>query len=231
RLLESDLIDQVTFLSQLFRGEFIFQAGQGLRRNLEDALFALAADDVLTITEDNGVRWVGLSEKERQQGRESYDFYCFLIWPFVDAAWLGAVSLHCIVPPLGSNIEWIDMKYAQDGAQLFGRTLYHQGDLSYFESINKEALKNAFARFQEEGIVLVTKSKDSKTGPTVKIADEWMPRRDEKTGEIKAEGKLWDFIERISQHRREGKNRRDGATVSTRVLRLAAKLNKDAFER
>jgi 1-acyl-sn-glycerol-3-phosphate acyltransferase len=231
RLLESDLIDQVTFLSQLFRGEFIFQAGQGLRRNLEDALFALAADDILSITEDNGVRWVGLSQKERQQGRESYDFYCFLIWPFVDAAWLGAVSLHCIVPPLGSNIEWIDMKYAQDGAQLFGRTLYHQGDLSYFESINKEALKNAFARFQEEGIILVTKSKDSKTGPTVKIADEWMPKRDEKTGKIKAEGKLWDFIERISQHRREGKNRRDGATVSTRVLRLAAKLNKDAFER
>jgi hypothetical protein len=34
------------------------------------------------------------------------------------------------------------------------------------------------------------------------------------------EGRLWDFIEKIAQSRREGKNRRDGATVSTRVLRL-----------
>ena len=96
------------------------------------------------------------------------------------------------------------MKKAQDGAQLFGRTLYHQGDLSYFESINKEALKNAFARFQEEGIILVTQAKDSKSGPTVSIAPEWMPPRDPQTGEIKAEGKLWEFIERIAQHRREG---------------------------
>ena len=230
RLKQDDLIDQVTFLSQLFRGEFIFPAGQGLQRNLEDALTGLVRNDVLSITDEDGVRYVGLSNTERAQGRENYDFYCFLIWPFVDSAWLGAVSLHCLVPPLGSNIEWVDMKKAQDGAQLFGRTLYHQGDLSYFESINKEALKNAFARFQEEGIVLVAKAKNSKTGPTIKVAPEWMPVRDPKTGEIRAEGRLWEFIERISQHRREGKNRRDRATVSTRVLSLAAKLNSEAFE-
>ncbi len=38
---------------------------------------------------------------------------------------------------------------------------------------------------------------------------------------MKAEGKLWEFCEKISQGRREGKNRRDGATVRTRVLGLA----------
>ena len=230
RLRRDHLIDQVTFLSQLFRGEFIFPAGQGLQRNLEDAMAGLVRNDVLSIAEENGLHYVGLSDTERTQGRENYDFYCFLIWPFVDSAWLGAVSLHCIVPPLDSSIEWVDMKKAQDGAQLFGRTLYHQGDLSYFESINKEALKNAFARFQEEGIILVARAKDSKTGPTVRVAPEWIPTRDPQTGEIKAEGKLWQFIERIAQHRREGKNRRDGATVSTRVLSLAAKLNREAFE-
>jgi hypothetical protein len=32
---------------------------------------------------------------------------------------------------------------------------------------------------------------------------------------------LWRFAERISASRREGKNRRDGATVQTRVLALA----------
>jgi len=35
---------------------------------------------------------------------------------------------------------------------------------------------------------------------------------------IRPEGRLWDFIEKIAQSRREGKNRRDGATVSSRVL-------------
>lgn len=44
--------------------------------------------------------------------------------------------------------------------------------------------------------------------------------RDATTGGIKPEGRLWDFIENIASSRREGKNRRDGATVSTRVLGL-----------
>lgn len=44
-----------------------------------------------------------------------------------------------------------------------------------------------------------------------------------------AEGKLWDFIEMIAQSRREGKNRRDGATVSTRVVRLADRVGQELF--
>lgn len=32
--------------------------------------------------------------------------------------------------------------------------------------------------------------------------------------------RLWDFTEKIAKSRREGKNRRDGATVSTRVVAL-----------
>ncbi|KIW99902.1 uncharacterized protein Z518_10830 [Rhinocladiella mackenziei CBS 650.93] len=225
---ETELIDKVTFLSQLFRGEFIFPAGQGLRHNLQDAMQGLLRDDVLQVTED-GERKVGLSDAERKLGRENFDFYCFLIWPFVDAAWLGTVSLLVLVPPAGSPIAWIDMQKAQNTAQLAGRTLYHQGDLSYFEAVNKEALKNAYSRFQEEGMILVSKSKDAKPGVTVRLAPEWTPERDPMTGELRASGRLWDFIEKIAQHRREGKNRRDGAAVSVRVLSLAARLNKQMF--
>ncbi|KAK6383067.1 hypothetical protein LTS17_003737 [Exophiala oligosperma] len=228
RMKETELIDKVTFLSQLFRGEFIFPAGQGLRHNLEAAMQSLVRDDVLSIS-GNGERWIGLSDKERKQGRENFDFYCFLIWPFVDAAWLGAVSLLVLVPPVGSTVTWIDMTQAQNTAQLAGRTLYHQGDLSYFEAINKEALKNAYSRFQEEGIILLSKSKDSKTSTMVRLAPEWLPERDAATGDLTASGRLWDFIESIALHRREGKNRRDGAAVSTRVLSLAATLNKQIF--
>jgi hypothetical protein len=173
---------------------------------------------------------IGLSDTERKLGRENFDFYCFLIWPFVDAAWLGAVSLLVLVPPLGSSITWIDVQKAQNTAQLGGRTLYHQGDLSYFEAVNKEALKNAYSRFQEEGIILVAKGKDSKFPTMVRLAPEWTPDRDRTTGDLRASGRLWDFIESIALHRREGKNRRDAATVSTRVLSLAARLNKQVFE-
>lgn len=107
--------------------------------------------------------------------------------------------------------------------------MYHQGDLSYFEAVNKETLKNAYQRFEEEGIILVAKSRTSKGGPKLKLASEWVPHRNPTTGEITAEGRLWDFIEMIAHSRREGKNRRDGATVSTRVLRLADKIGQALY--
>lgn len=85
-----------------------------------------------------------------------------------------------------------------------GKTLYHQGDLSYFEAVNKETLKNAYQRFEEEGIITASKSKESRAAPTVKLAAAWIPRRDSTTGKIMPEGRLWDFTEMIAQSRREG---------------------------
>lgn len=238
RMSYGDLRAQVSFLSQLFRGEFIFPT-EGLDTNLAKTLAGLEKDGVIEITRltteagDEVIDYVQLSPTERAQGRENYDFYCFLIWPFIEASWLGAISLMMLTPPLSQATttenptatapspppppSWLDAKKVQDRAQLLGKTLYHQGDLSYFEAVNKETLKNAYTGFQQEGMVLVTKAKDKKPA-TIRLADEWVPQRGPKG--IVADGALWRFAERISASRREGKNRRDGATVQTRVLGL-----------
>ncbi|TGO06793.1 hypothetical protein BTUL_0515g00010 [Botrytis tulipae] len=226
-----DLRSQVQFLSQLFRGEFIYPT-EGLVVNLDNTLHDLEADNIVELIRDpeGKILTVGLSDHERSVGRENYDFYCFLIWPFVEAFWLGAVSLMGFTPPPSKpNDVWLEVKKAHDGAQLLGKTLYHQGDLSYFEAVNKETLKNAYQRFEDEGIVIVSKSRNSKIPPRSRLAPEWTPQRSPETNMIIAEGKLWDFIEKIAKSRREGKNRRDGATVSTRVLRLADELGQTLF--
>ena len=137
---------------------------------------------------------------------------------------------------LGPNAEYCStsiscpnyLPYSTDQPQL-GKTLYHQGDLSYWEAVNKETLKNTFQLAEEEGIIFVHSSKDAKIPSTVKLSAEWTPDRDPQTGAIVPKGKLWDFIEKIAQSRREGKNRRDGATVSTRVLALADKVGRELF--
>lgn len=188
---------------------------------------------MITITRDPSGKMlsVGLHDVERKSGRENFDFYCFLIWPFIESTWLGAVSLMGLTPPLDQkNDMWLNLTKTQDAAQLLGKTLYHQGDLSYFEAVNKETLKNAFQLFEEEGIIIVSKSRDKKIPSTVKLAESWTPRRDSISGDIIPEGKLWTFIETIAQSRREGKNRRDGATVSTRVLVLADKFGRQLLE-
>ncbi|PYH89862.1 acyltransferase [Aspergillus ellipticus CBS 707.79] len=231
RMAYADLINQVSFLSQLFRGEFIFPP-EGLTTNLEKTLRGLEKDNVITISRDtSGVPlFVELGDAERQCGRENYDFYCFLIWPFIEASWLGSVSLLGLTPPLnGPKDIWIDLSKAQDNAQLLGKTLYHQGDLSYFEAVNKETLKNSYQRFAEEGIIHVAKSKESKSS-SMRLAPEWTPERDASTGKLVPRGRLWDFTELIAQSRREGKNRRDGATVSSRVMRMSDLVGRKLFE-
>lgn len=104
--------------------------------------------------------------------------------------------------------------------------------------MNKEALKNSYQRFVEEGIILVAKGKEKGSVAMMRLAPEWMPQRDPTTDRLVARGRLWDFIELIAQSRREGyvnnlihpacvhankrsKNRRDGATVSSRVLTMS----------
>ncbi|KAK6224184.1 hypothetical protein LQW54_000333 [Pestalotiopsis sp. IQ-011] len=229
----SELRDQVLFLSSLFRGEFIFPS-EGLAANLEKTLIGLENDKVISLQrgDDNTILSVGIADEERVAGRENYDFYCFLIWPFIEASWLAAVSLISLTPPPGTNDDdvWVGVAKAQNSAQLLGKTLYHQGDLSYFEAVNKETIKNTYQRFEEEGIIYAVKSKDAKVPPRLRIASDWMPRRDAQTGEVLAQGRLWDFVGRIASSRREGKNRRDGATVSTRVIRLADMLGRKLFE-
>lgn len=224
-----EMYDYVYFLSQLFRGEFIFSSTP-LAENLNSTLAKLEADGIVSLvrSDNSSVATIRLSDGERSSGRENFDFYCFLIWPFIEASWLGTVSILMLTPPQLSpdavrgviGDEWVDLRQVQNYAQLLGKTLYHQGDLSYFEAVSKESLSKGYSRVEEEGVLVVVRSKDSKVAPRVRLGESWAPSRDA-DGKIVVQGsKLWELCERISLSRREGKNRRDGSTVQTRVIGL-----------
>ena len=81
----------------------------------------LEEDSVVQVerTPTGSITMVELSETERLRGREDFDFYCFLLWPFVEATWLGVVSLMGLTPPRDSVGDiWLDLKEAQEKAQL-----------------------------------------------------------------------------------------------------------------
>ncbi|CAG8590188.1 6313_t:CDS:10 [Funneliformis mosseae] len=231
RLHISTLLDEVAFLSQLLKVEFVYQPGE-IDTNLENTIKGLIDDQVMELVDS----YVQLSDRERAIGRENYDFYCFLIWPFIETYWLAAVSLFSMTPtnppqPTTTNVNkaaakesvpitWFNERDFHNKCQLFGKTLYYEGDLSYFEAINKETLKNAFIRLEEVGLIMVKRSRNTKVMPTVALHPDYVPTRNSE-GAIETKGKLWDLVERIGKFRREGKNRRDNATVSSRVLRLA----------
>ncbi|RKP25575.1 hypothetical protein SYNPS1DRAFT_8956, partial [Syncephalis pseudoplumigaleata] len=222
RIHYSALRDNVVFLSRLLKGEFIYQPGT-VEENLEETLTSMEQMNVIAIEDD----YVGLADVERGIGRENYDFYCFLLWPFIETYWLAGRRRQSMLHALPAGVVedegaiWVEERIFLRKAQSFGRTLYYQGDISYMEAVNQETLKNAFHRLQAERVMLVRRGAASPREPTrIALHPHYVPARDA-DGSILPEGRLWSLVERISQFRREGKNRRDNATVSSRVLRLA----------
>ncbi|KAJ3274395.1 hypothetical protein HDV01_002999 [Terramyces sp. JEL0728] len=170
------LLADISFLSQLLKYEFVFGAG-GVEQNTDEVLEKLSKANVAVsgIEEENnpnngnakGEQWITLSAEERRTGRETFDFYCFLLWPFVETYWLSAVSLYTILPDRKSNpneIHWVDQRIFMKRAQIFGKTLYYEGDISYFESVNKETLGNSIARLKELGVIHLHKGLEAPAG-------------------------------------------------------------------
>jgi hypothetical protein len=86
-------------------------------QTLED----LEKNSVIQISRDREDRIlsIDISPLERQCGRENYDFYCFLIWPFIESFWLAAVFLMALTPPAEQSKDaWLDFARVHSTAQL-----------------------------------------------------------------------------------------------------------------
>ncbi|TPX34175.1 glycerol-3-phosphate 1-O-acyltransferase [Synchytrium microbalum] len=281
-VIRPQLYEDSVFLSSLLKNEFVY-GPQGFESNFDETVRELSDANVTSVVEVPPAhgsetmemqKALMLSEEERRIGRENFDFYCFLIWPFIETYWLAAISLFSLMPespvqpsPSGNDLApdaWVPETVFMNRVMFFGRTIYYEGDMSYFESVNKETLKNAFTRLTQMGLILTytgisppNSDNAASFKPNAKtvwwaLAPEWcatglpapppLPVRvagkaQSKTDDnginsdeaisfkqwraFRPDGKLWDMCERIGSFRREGKNRRDTATVSNRVIRLA----------
>jgi glycerol-3-phosphate O-acyltransferase len=203
-----DLVDYVGFISRLLKFEFVYDT-KGLEANIYQTIQLLADQRVV----DYNKEWVALSQLEKSTGREQYDFYCFLIWPFIDTYWLAAISAYTLLPPNTSKAFWVDDKLFMRRCLMLGKTLYYEGDLSYFEAINKETLGNALNRLQELGMIqrrssLKTDDADySGAGNEwIGLSKKWIPSKlPDNLNDIdswlrfKPSGVLWDFCEDIAR--------------------------------
>ncbi|KAI8371392.1 uncharacterized protein BYT42DRAFT_622292 [Radiomyces spectabilis] len=209
RMQYAALLEEITFLSSLLKLDMIYKPG-GVENNTQRTIDWLAEHRVIQVDEEG---YVGLSDYERQCGRENYDFLCFLIWPFIESYWLAAVSLFSLAPPNVTTQKepvWVESKVFANRVQALGKTLYYQGDLSYLEAVNKETLSNAFVRYEEQHILVKRRHGSPKPRSEVSLEPAYVPER--MNGVLIPRGHLWELVERIGTFRREGKNRRDNAT-------------------
>lgn len=212
----NELLERVKFLSRLFSGEFVY-GPDGIQTNLAQTINELEQDNVLAVNIDpkTGEKSISVSDSEIQRGKEVFDFYCFLLWPFLDGFWLALVSLFSLISKATSELSdvngdtkllWVEEKEFLNKSQILGKTLYHQGILVYYEAVNKEMLKNALSHWTNggDGIVL----KHPKTG-FITVNPTWM-----------VPGKLYDLCEHIAHHRRLIRVRKDVPTLSPRIVTM-----------
>ncbi|PWY97414.1 acyltransferase-domain-containing protein [Testicularia cyperi] len=210
RMTRNELLSECLFISSVLRNEFVFGV-DSLEVNVDNTIDGMVKEGILEkhddIRPDQGGS-VELSAKERENGRENFDSFLFLIWPFIEGYWLAAVSLLSLVPAEAASkgypdtkLPWFSSKEFEKHTQLLGKTLYAQGELSYLESINAATLSQAFTRMEEMGMILRKKSADQKSISIMALHPQFWPSTQT--------SKLTSYIDRLSQFRREGKDRRE----------------------
>jgi len=213
-----ELKSRILFLSQLFRAEFIFPMA-GLLENIDTTLTGLETDGIVSINRNPPKTAPDTisSVSPNSIDHANIEFFCHLIWPFIETYWLGALSLLLLTPPASSTYTvptttitspssttpTIPIPTFLTHAQLLGRTLHAQGLLAYLEAINKETLSNTLARLEEDGIVVLARKGKAKGAASVRLDEAWIPGRHGATGEIVREGKLWDMVARLGRFRRD----------------------------
>ena len=68
RMRYTDLLDEISFLSSLLKLDMIYKPG-GVENNMRRTVRWLADNHVIEVSDDG---WVGLSDAERECGRENY---------------------------------------------------------------------------------------------------------------------------------------------------------------
>lgn len=239
------------YKKKILRNEFVYGTDP-LETNVRKIVDEMTRDEILeqsdastgeTISDD---ALIGLTQKQRDLGRRDFDAYLFLVWPFIEGYWLAACSLLLLAGPgtqeegepassSSSTIHWYAAKEFESRAQLFGKTMYSQGELSYLEAVSAQTISQAITRYEELGIVVRRKSSAAKPVPLIALDPSYKPRLQQTqqqqglsekgttttttTISPGGGGKLWEFLERLSAFRREGKDRRDaGDVVGERLL-------------
>lgn len=210
-----DVVNDVKFLSTLLSGEFVYQP-EGFQTNLNESLHKLVHQGVIT-TESLNSETIELSFRELNAGCEYLDFYCFLLWPFIDGYWAASVGLLSLSQvPIGASVP---ERQFYDTIQNLAKTLYFQGEITHYEAVNKEMLKAAYQHFEAQG--LVTRSAATKT---IHINASW--RAETSANGQMASGRLVKYSEDIALAR--NRPLRHGVTpaLNQRVLHQASMVAK-----
>lgn len=140
----SQVMSETQFLSQLFKWEFVYQPNQkgDFAENFNKTLQFMVSNNILKYDKENDE--ISISNDDVS----NFTFICMFLWPYIEAYWMSFVSLWGLFPGLIAS-----QKDYFERARKFGETLYHKGELTFFEAVSNERIQLAWNRFEELNIL------------------------------------------------------------------------------
>ena len=133
------LLEEVRFLSQILKLEFIFKPTPDIQDNFSETLDFLRSKGLFT----ESTEFI----KVRRSRDELFMFLQALFGPFIDSYWVASLGLMRLLQGELNEAELIKLM------QMTSETLYHEGLLRYSESVSKDTLKNALMLFQDLNVI------------------------------------------------------------------------------
>jgi len=196
-VIKTVLHDDVQYLSRMLKWEFIYKPAQNFHKNFDETFELMRSRGIIELDTKENIVTIP------PEGDSTHQFLCFLLWPFIEAYWMVCTSLWGLYPNYLTEEKSYYTKVTK-----YGETLYHQGELSFFESISMDMTKMALQRCVEDQIVERKQINDKLVA--IKLKEEYQNL-----------DKLTQMVERIGKYRRHGKYSQEG-NFSQRIRDLAS---------
>eukprot|EP01062_Namystynia_karyoxenos_P081633 TRINITY_DN9008_c0_g1_i1.p2 TRINITY_DN9008_c0_g1~~TRINITY_DN9008_c0_g1_i1.p2 ORF type:complete len:761 (+),score=336.21 TRINITY_DN9008_c0_g1_i1:96-2378(+) len=174
-----------------------------LMENFQAAVQVMSAAGALEPSDDPSVLRVEQLRAAKHVGgyelwSAHFTFLCMLVWPQIESYWLVLAGLHAVfsrgvhLAPEASFIK---------NVQAFAKTLYHLGNLHFYESVSQESLRRALQTYHEQAVVRRTKVEhDRRTTVVIQLGPEYQG----------SDGvqKLEQVMQEVASYRRRGRDQK-----------------------
>jgi glycerol-3-phosphate O-acyltransferase len=184
-----DLLNDVRFVSQLLKLEFIYKPSPDIEVNFEQTLNQMQERGIL---KQEQVARTALPEEEREDeelstmvsiqasedAQEMFLFLCSLFWPFIDSYWLVINAFKSLLPSI-----IMEKNNFLERVRVFSMAQYYSGELSFMEALSTEGLSNALEFFHEQRVIRLDRVSHSKV-VTIKLRHQYHQGQGEKLEEL-----------------------------------------------
>jgi len=153
-----EVFNAAGFIYKLLDTEVIYKDDPSIEEDFAATIDSLVMRGYLELSSPNGNSTSSFEQcmvSIPQKSKNQVDFFCSLLWPFIECYWITCILLFQIQPdgiPFNSIIE---------RCQWLANNLYKQGKCYCAETISKETIQNALHFFKLFNVIQIHSGKIS----------------------------------------------------------------------